>query len=280
MHLFNKLKKKLQTYFNRYDFVSRESIRSNSDNGEYVASVKKATSSYLAFSKFKLDPRYQHILEHASKEQGEACLEIIKNQSPGFIHEIEKFKINDLVGGAKLLEFDGIGSISPSTLRYLKVASDLQTIFGNQIGDEIAEIGCGYGGQLLILDQAFEFKKCDLFDLPPVLSLTSMYLESHLLNSSYRTCTLNQHSGNVDYDLVISNYAFSELPAPLQVAYIHKIISKAKRGYLTMNTGKTASSRDENKLTIEDLQARLPAFEILPESPLTSPNNYIIVWGR
>jgi hypothetical protein len=82
------------------------------------------------------------------------------------------------------------------------------------------------------------------------------------------------------YDLVISNYAFSELPSPLQIAYIDKVISKAKRGYLTMNTGKTESSRDENKLTIEDLRNRLPPFEILPESPLPSPNTYIIIWGR
>ncbi len=280
MYLFNKLKKKFQKRFNLYDFVGRQGIRSNSDNGEYVASVKYALSSYAAFAKFKLDPRYQAILEHTSKEQGEACLKIIRAQSPGFIDEIDKFKINDLVGGSTTFEFEGIGRISPSTLRYLKVASDLQTLFGDQIGNEIAEIGCGYGGQLLILDNAFQFKQCDLFDLPPVLSLTSMYLESHLLNSSYRAITLNQHPGNVMYDLVISNYAFSELPSPLQIAYIDKVISKAKRGYLTMNTGKTESSLDENKLTIEDLRNRLPAFEILPESPLTSPNNYIIVWGR
>lgn len=245
-----------------------------------MASLKNAISSYAAFSSFKHDPRYQIILEHSSKEQGEACLEIIRAQSPAFINEIEKFKVNDLVGGATTFEFKSIGSISPSTLRYLKVASDLQTIFGNRIGDQIAEIGCGYGGQLLILDNAFKFKRCDLFDLPPVLSLTSMYLESHLLNSSYTTLTLNQHPGNVEYDLVVSNYAFSELPSPLQISYICKIMSKAKRGYLTMNTGKTEISRDENKLTIEDLRSRLPNFEILPELPLTSPNNYIIVWGK
>ena len=64
------------------------------------------------------------------------------------------------------------------------------------------------------------------------------------------------------------------------MTYIRKIIAKAKRGYLTMNTGKTESSRDVNKLTIEELRSILPSFEILPELPLTSPNNYIIVWGR
>jgi putative sugar O-methyltransferase len=278
MRILHKLKKRLQKLFNLYDFVGRDDIRSNSDNGEYVASVKNAISSYRSFKKFKLDPRYQRILEHTSREQGEAYLKVIKTQSPRLINQIDKFKINDLVGGSTTYEFEGVGSISPSTLRYLKVASDLQTIFGDRIGGQIAEIGCGYGGQLLILDNVFRFERYDLFDLPPVLSLTSMYLESHLLNASYNISTLNQHPGNMEYDLVISNYAFSELPSQLQMTYIRKIISKAKKGYLTMNTGKTEHSRDPNKLTIDELKNILPNFEILPETPSTSPNNYIIVW--
>jgi len=266
--------------FRKFDYIGHEGNRSNSDDGQYVASVKKAISNYSAFRKFKRDPHYQAILEHASKEQGDKCLEIIRSESPYLLDVIETFKINDLVGGATTYEFDGIGSISPSTLRYLKVASDLKNIFGEEIGDRVAEIGCGYGGQLLIADKILRFKQYDLFDLPPVLSLASMYLESHILNFAYKTTTLNQHQGDVNYDLVISNYAFSELPSQLQIRYIEKILSRSKRGYLTMNTGKTEASRDQNKLTLEDLRGYLPEFEVLNEVPLTSPNNYLIVWGR
>lgn len=271
---------KINTLFRKFDYIGHEGNRSNSDDGQYVASVKKAVSNYSAFRKFKRDPRYQAILEHASKEQGDKCLEIIRSESPYLLDVIETFKINDLVGGATTYEFDGIGSISPSTLRYLKVASDLKNIFGEEIGDRVAEIGCGYGGQLLIADKILRFKQYDLFDLPPVLSLASMYLESHILNFAYKTTTLNQHQGDVNYDLVISNYAFSELPSQLQIRYIEKILSRSKRGYLTMNTGKTEASRDQNKLTLEDLRGYLPEFEVLNEVPLTSPNNYLIVWGR
>lgn len=280
MHFLEKIKKKFNKLLDRNDYVGSPGNRSNSDNGEYIASVKKAISSYQAFARFKCDPRYQKILEHASKEQGDAYLKIIKSESPALLIEIEKFKANDLVGGSITYEFDKIGAISPSTLRYMKVASDLKNIFGEKIGDRVAEIGVGYGGQLLIADQVFQFKQYDLFDLPPVLTLTSMYLESHILNSAYKTVTLNQHGGDVDYDLVISNYAFSELPSQLQISYIQKILSRAKRGYLTMNTGVTEMSRDEDKLNIYDLKKLLPEFEILPENPSTSANNYIIVWGR
>lgn len=279
MGIYKKIEKKINKLFDRYDYVGDINNRSNSDNGEYVASVKKAISSYSTFSRFKLDPRYQAILEHASKEQADTYLNIIKSESPSLIDNIESFKVNDLIGGATTYQFDGIGAISPSTLRYLKVASDLKNIFGEKIGDRVAEIGCGYGGQLLIADRVLNFKQYDLFDLPPVLSLASMYLESHTLNAAYQTSTLNQHRGDVEYDLVISNYAFSELPSQLQLSYVRKILSKSKRGYLTMNTGNTENSRDDNKLMIEDLRRLLPEFKILPEIPLTSPNNYIITWG-
>ena len=279
-HNLRNIKLKLLTKFKQFDFVGAIGNRSVSDNGEYVASVNKAISSYKAFSKFKRDPRYQAILEHVTYQQGHAYLEIIKSQSPSFLYKIDVFKLNDLVGGAKLHEYKGIGAISPSTLRYLKVASDLVKIFGNNIGDRIAEIGVGYGGQLLIVDKIFNFEQYDLFDLPVVLLLASKYIESHTLNSSYHTTSLNQHKGDVIYDLVISNYAFSELPSELQTRYIEKIILKSKRGYLTMNSGKNNCAFTENKLTLNELKKLLPRFEIIPESPLTHPGNYIIIWGH
>jgi putative sugar O-methyltransferase len=279
-HTLRNVKLKLLAKFKQFDFVGAIGNRSVSDNGEYVASVNEAISSYKAFSKFKRDPRYQAILEHVTYQQGHAYLEIIKSQSPSFLFKIDVFKLNDLVGGAKLHEYEGIGAISPSTLRYLKVASDLIKIFGNNIGDRIAEIGVGYGGQLLIVDKIFNFEQYDLFDLPVVLLLATKYIESHTLNSSYHTTSLNQHKGDVIYDLVISNYAFSELPSELQTRYIEKIILKSKRGYLTMNSGKNNCAFTENKLTLNELKKLLPRFEIIPESPLTHPGNYIIIWGH
>ena len=282
MYLFNKLKKKFQKRFNLYDFVGRQGIRSNSDNGEYVASVKNALGSYSVFAKFKRDPRYQVILEHTSKAQGEACLKIIRAQSPGFIDEIDKFKINDLVGNPTTFEYPEIGRISPTTLRYMKVASDLRTLFGSAIGNRVAEIGVGYGGQALVLDQIFTINEYCLFDLPPVLELTSKYLESHILNLSYHTLTLNQALATERYDLVISNYAFSELPKVLQRKYIDKVLAHASKGYLTMNSGRVGSAAVDgtNKLSLEELRVLLPHFEVFEEEPYTSPQNYIIVWGH
>lgn len=261
------------------DFIGSKLNRSISDDGTYVAAVKEATSNFTAFRNFKRDPRYTAILEHASVQQGKECLEIIRSESPDLISRIKEFKENDLEGGAVTHHYEQIGEISPSTLRYIKVASDLKKMFGEIIEGNIAEVGIGYGGQLLISDKIFQFKEYHLFDLPPVLELASKYLECHVLNNCYHKFTLNQHNGSVDYDLAISNYAFSELPSKLQVKYIEKIFLKSRRGYLTMNSGLPNSAFQSDKLSLAELKNLLPKFDVIDEKPLTHPGNYIIVWG-
>jgi putative sugar O-methyltransferase len=200
-------------------------------------------------------------------------------QTPELIFQMDEFKDNDIEGGAITKQYELVGAISPSTLRYIKVASDIKKIFGDFSFEKIAEIGVGYGGQLLINDKVFKFKEYHLFDLPPVLNLTEKYLESHNLNNSYKSYTLNQHSGSTYYDLSISNYAFSELPSKLQMKYIDKIFSKSLRGYLTMNSGLSNSAFQSDKLSLQDLKNHLPKFEVIEERPLTHSGNYIIIWG-
>lgn len=258
-------------------FIASAENRSTSDNGRYVSFVERAVSDYNVFLKFKQHPDYTEILEHVSEDQGRQFLEIIKKQTPRFFENINIFKINDLIGTPTICNYDGL-QISPSTLRYVKVASDIATYFGKNIGENIVEIGTGYGGQCLILDKIFEIKKYNLFDLEPVLNLNKKYLESFCLNGSYKTSTLNQCIGDESYDLVISNYAFSELPKHIQKKYIEKVLSKSAKGYLTMNTGMI--SGQNTFLSVDELKELLPPFQILEETPNTFYGNYVIVWGR
>lgn len=261
-------------------YVSREGLRSDSDDGAYIAFVESALKDHAAFSTFKKSPVYQTILEHTSEEQGKVYLDIIGKQTPDFLRMFEKFSINDLVGGAHVVEFDQKYRVSPSTMRYIKVASDLYSLFGDEIqGADVAEIGVGYGGQRLILDQIYRFRSYDMFDLPPVLGLVSKYLESHLLQSSYKTKTLNTHDGEKPYGLVISNYAFSELPAVVQRMYIEKVLKRSTRGYLTMNSGRADSVFSKGKLTLEEIQEMIPGTRVLDERPYSAPGNYLLVWG-
>lgn len=261
-------------------YVAVEGNRSASDNGLYVQFVERAVLDASVFSAFKQNRHYQEILEHLGEADGKAYLSIIDQEAPDLGREMERFKINDVVGSPTTYVYDRVGRISPTTLRYVKVASDLRQLFGDLSGARVAEIGVGYGGQMLVLDQIFRLGAYSLFDLPPVLKLVSRYLESHILNSSYRLCTLNQSDGSDSYDLVISNYAFSELPSRLQTKYIEKVMSKSRRGYLTMNSGTKTSLFAGDHLLVDDLRRLLPPFEILEERPLTADGNFILVWGR
>jgi putative sugar O-methyltransferase len=263
--------------FGRKEFVAAEGARSRSEAGLYVAFVQKAVRDYDAFRNFKRHPSYRSVLEHTTQDEGAKYLAILREEGAHLLERIESLRANDSIGNPFTFDYPGIGSISPSTLRYMKVASDLQRFFGDDLGAKVAEIGVGYGGQMFVNDRVFAIRAYHLFDLPPVLQLASKFLESFILSGSYRLSTLNQHEGDEIYDLVVSNYAFSEFPETLQRAYIAKILAKARRGYLTMNTGR---EKTKNKLSLAELRDLLPPFEIFEERPQTAATNYIVVWGH
>lgn len=255
------------------------SHRSSSDDGRYTVFCDRAAGSSRAFRSFRRHPDYVPILEHVTLELGQAYLETLLRWAPHVLERINDFKVNDLVGEPITHAYEGIGRISPTTLRYLKVAADLEACFDWSATTAVAEIGVGYGGQLLCADRLLPFRSWTLFDLPPVLRLAARYLESHLLRGSYRATTLNQ-SPPTSFDLVVSNYAFSELPSVVQLGYLHKIISQTRCGYLTMNSGQAGNPFSDGHLTLDVLKHKLPPCEVFNEFPQSSSNNYVILWGH
>jgi phospholipid N-methyltransferase len=260
------------------NFLSIKLLRSKSDNGSYSIAVEEALTNKKKFNNFKSNIFYQVVLEHVSYPQGLEYLNIIKRDS-NLIKNIDKFLINDQIGNPKKYYYEELKTkISPTTLRYIKVASDIKKIFKDEITD-IVEIGCGYGGQYLILDQVMKINHYILMDLPNVNKLIDKYLEHHSLNSSYETKTIDQLQSNKQFDLVISNYAFSELPPQTQISYIKKILLKSKNGYLTMNSGKENSVLKKH-LLLEEIKNYIKDITILEEEPNTYEGNYIIIWGN
>jgi hypothetical protein len=270
----------LRKFSRAAEYVALEGKRSLSDDGRYVSLVREALRDPKVFARFKRHPDYRAILEHVTEDYGRQYLELVRKNDPSLLARLEEFKENDQLGDPILSRYPEVGEISPSTLRYVYVASELRRLFGQDLGARVAEIGVGYGGQLLVNDKVFRYGEAHLFDLPPVLELTSRCLEAHVMRGAYQTMTLNQHPGDKDYDLVMSNYAFSELPVELQLAYVRKILSRSKRGYLTMNSGRPGNPFAGDHLTLERLRELLPPFEVFEEVPSTPFRNYVIVWGR
>jgi putative sugar O-methyltransferase len=271
---FKKVQRKVQKIWlkNKMQFKHFTSI---SDNDLYPEFCLKASIHQRIFNTFRRNLIYQQILEHLNHSQGLAYLNEIK-KDPEFIKKIESFKRNDLYGGAELSKYDGIGDISPSTLRYVKVYFDLINLFGSLDNLNICEIGVGYGGQCRIINADSKPKKFTLVDIKSALELTQKYLDYYIIPSTLEYKTMNELSTQ-SYDLVISNYAFTELPRSFQEVYLERVILNSTKGYITYND---ISPDYFNSIKKEELVKIIPGSKIIEEIPLTHPKNCVIIWGN
>ena len=78
-------------------------------------------------------------------------------------------------------------------------------------------------------------------------------------------------------DLVVSNYAFSELSRGVQDIYLKNVILHSQRGYITWNS---TSMYNSDAYSLADLVRLIPNSHIIPEQPNTAVDNAIIIWGN
>ena len=254
---------------------ARRRRTSLSDNIDYPAFCALANRDEGLFAEFKRHPTYNAILEHVTEEQGAAYLEIIIAEHPKLLPYFDRFRENDKWGNPIMFDYQPHGRLSPTTLRYIKVLGDLIANFGSLADMDLVEIGGGYGGQCKTIDAFCGFRSYTLVDLGPCLSLAEKYLDKHQVkNVQYRTFEDLFPTGH--YDLVISNYAFSECSRRVQETLWEKALSVSARGYLTCNE---ISPRRFKPFSQSELRSRLPDAKVLPEEPPTHPDNYILLWG-
>lgn len=246
-----------------------------SDDDLYPRFCALAASDDDVFARFRRSVIYMRILEHTTRGQGLDYLRELR-ASPSVLSGIGPMLNAHDVGGPRTYRFPSIGVASPTTLRYGKVAGDLAKLFGPLDGMRVAEIGIGYGGQARALTHLWRLSRYELFDLPAVLALAKRFLAE----SGADDKPLGFHDGRepdeVAVDLVISNYAFSELRRELQEKYLEAIVLKSARGYLTYNH---ISPPELKTFTADDFLKLVPGSRKVPEVPLTNPHNVIIVWG-
>jgi putative sugar O-methyltransferase len=256
---------------------SKVPIQNGSISGtdsNYMAITQLALSKEKVFRKFKSNREYREILEHVNREQGKIYLEVIQKY-----HTLDKPAIDYIKSdhcSPFRYSYSGLGRVAPSNLRYLKVALDLRALFGNLDNFVIAEIGIGYGGQYCAISSLSLPKQYYFYDLPQVMNLTGKYLELLGLNKG-RVNFSDFRKENRELDLVVSNYAFSELDRKLQEIYLKNVVLHSKRGYMIYND---ITGRAFDTILLEELVNYIPGAEILEEFPLTHPKNRLIVWGH
>ena len=263
--------------------INDKKYKSSSDNGEYPELALKAALDPATFSVFRRHHKYTSILEHVSRKEGEQYLNIIRGEYKMKDDEIfQILKPLMKVGNPKLLRIKGLSNkISTTGLRYLKIALDIKKITGSKIGN-VVEIGCGYGGQAIILDQLLQIESYTFYDLWQVNLLIKRFIENSNFSSKYTISTIREDSFNCrnSWDFCISNYAFSELPKAIQEIYINKIINKTRKGFMLMNSGVSGKFGNVINFSQKELLNTLKNASIHEEIPLTYVNNYLLTWGE
>jgi len=228
------------------------------------------------FKRFRSCEILVEALDHVSLEQGHQYLSEIQKMATWSREFSKALTQLDAVGNPRKYRFAGYGTISPTLLRYLKVYLDLKRLFGPMDGKRISEIGIGFGGQaglINILDRPASYS---LFDIPPVLELTQKYLRSIAVNGNFEALD-GRIPKIIETDLVISNYAFSELNREIQEEYLKNVILRSKTGYITWNN---LSQTLLDGYSLAELIRRIPDSEVIPETPLTAVSNVILTWNR
>lgn len=258
--------------------------KSEFSESRYLRFVSEVVYDYSKFMRFKRHPDYNLVLEHLSYESGCEYLRYIQNEYPdlGVSQTFKNMLTKDDLGAPRKYFYRSLGmDASPTTLRYLKVVGDIRALFGPKLG-QIAEIGGGYGGQAVCLDSVLEVEEYSSFDMFEVNHLVAKYLNHFTLNCKFRTRVLNEVGRNdaESYDLVISNYAFSELPLIIQTKYLERVVSRSRGGYITINSGRGGQFEDRGvKMSVDVLKEKIPGAFLVAEEPSTSPSNAILVWG-
>lgn len=172
-------------------------------------------------------------------------------------------------------------SWSPTSLRYLAHALWLVKEGYLQKGGRVIEIGVGFGGLAAMLALVADAKVM-LVDLPEVeraarLQMEELGLESRLVERSPVTAD----------DLVISNYAFTELSESLQDAYIHEVLRNADQGVILSNAAMFSNGiggRDNARLAQALMEAGIPVRESV-NAEIIAPSdrmcgNVVLSWKR
>ena len=249
-----------------------------SDNGLYPKICEKASVDDDLFKVFKQIPGYRQILEHASYEQGKLYLDCIVDDygEEDAIEMCRDAMVNDLYGGSQPMSFyvgDEILSITPSTLRYVKVWTDLIDNF-ELSKMNVCEIGGGYGGQCLVANELSGFSSWDIVDLKEANKLQERYISNHDIENVRFLSLENIDEVKSEYDLVISNYAFSECNKQIQDIYVNKIIKNSKHGYMTMNF----ISSEKDLYDYKSLSEHVTNIQDKDEVPNTFHSNRLFLW--
>lgn len=241
------------------NYLSESSLNKN-----YLNFVREANLNQEVYDSFRNSQKYKEVLEHVGPNLAN---NYYKNIREFLTHEqvTEFSKAINNTGNPQTITINDT-EFNPTTLRYINVALDIKNKFSIDSFENIIEVGAGYGGQALILDKFFKIKNYTFVDLDDVNTLIKKFLAGHSTKFSSKFYTIESLGTSQKYDLLISNYAFSELPKKLQKIVVQKGINLSTRGYMLVNHFYTLSFRYMTIRNYKKSINNLKTFEEVPQS--------------
>lgn len=258
----------------------KTSVTEETDYPSFCASAVRDDAIFASFR--RMSP-YVNIVDCCDEESGLACLKSVL-RSPEVAGRLDVIRESDRVGDPVTHDYGAHGTFSPTTLRYAKIARDIGALFGDRRAMDVIEIGVGYGGQCRILEALSPSRSYALVDLPPALDLARKYLTTMGVAcaapgedsaSGVRCVRPDALPERSSYDLVISNFAFSELSRSVQDHYLDTIITRARRGFMILNHFRYGGSYAH-----DDLVRMIPGSMLATEHPFSPLRTRVMVWDK
>lgn len=149
---------------------------------------------------------------------------------------------NDSIGEPSLVSTPA-GEFAPTTLRYACQIADAISKRVTFVDKHVVEIGGGYGGFARLVTSLYSPKSYTIIDIVEASTLARRYnaqLGSIIVSQDCETYNVE------NVDVVISNYAVSELSADEQQRYFDNVIRKSSSGYITWNAQPRYSNEQES----------------------------------
>ncbi len=252
---------------------AKDSITANYTG--YIETCRQAAYDESVLNKFRTIPSYRTALEI---DEADLFAEYVRGR-PSLLNYLESFRQLDSVGSPFLTDYQDLGLFSPSALRYIFHADQINKRFSLPENPKIVEIGAGFGGQSYIFQQIITCKNYYIYDLPEVEGLIERVLAK--LNTNATCLPVDAELPEEEYDLVISNYAYSECDKEMQLSYFDRVIKKAKRGYVVYN--KIGETYGIDSLTKEEFVELLKQNGCKPRVSselFAGAGNFLILWDK
>jgi hypothetical protein len=269
-------KKSFEVELSKEHLAYGSSITDSHMYATYPTLCGLAAADEKIFKKFRSSRPMIAALDHVSIELGNEYIEEIITHTEWMEEFTKAIERIDSKGRAKKYKFGSLGTFSPTLLRYLKVYVDLNSYFGPLDKLRISEIGIGFGGQASLINLLGNTRDYNFYDIPPVLQLAQKFISEIGISGNFKYFDGRNPASN-ESDLVISNYAFSEINAELQKIYFENVVSKSPRGYITWNS---LSQDNFGGYSLREFAKLIPHSRILEERPKSDDRNAILIWGE